>query len=557
VDLLEKREEFLSAKVLKEETNARQKVSTDKSSALMALKRKKAYEDQIVKLAGTRMSIETQVIALEGAKVSLESMDAMKMGAFSMRTVHRDMNIDKVDDVMDQITEAMDISDEICESLHQPVGSSLDEDELLAELESLEQESLEGSLLNTSVLPTGIVTSSVPAPKGKVATVSKSEEDELRELEASMMTTVGEENNIIDKKKQEEIKKQEAEVKRRMEEEKKREFEERKKKMEMEEMKKKMEKKRQEEKSKQMEEVSKSQKEEAYKQMELEKRLQEEAYKLKREFEEKLMKQLEESQRNVETGMRQQLEDRLRAEQENLKHLVEAEKMKLVELERVSHEQNQLLDYERKQKSDQKASEPRELEREMAKSRAGEESASEDEQQEDQTIPRSFIRTINAVSLSDSVQTTIPPQITTQSQSQSQRQRPQLKPVTTIPKWDQQKVTGMLQPLVKLQQVDGTWKLNSSFAEILGMTVDKLNEEIDKVLTLTLASRDIIFATLIAVVVFEVVYRQRQIEWDLLVKKAKQYLAEKESSDFNVLVSIEKVKQILQRESKTRYYKML
>lgn len=59
----------------------------------MCLKRKKTYETQMEKLAGARMTIEQQVMTLEGASVSLEAMQAMKMGASSMKTIHKDMYV--------------------------------------------------------------------------------------------------------------------------------------------------------------------------------------------------------------------------------------------------------------------------------------------------------------------------------------------------------------------------------------------------------------------------------------------------------------------------------
>ena len=39
------------------------------------------------------MTIEQQVMTLEGANVSLEAMNAMKMGAASMKAIHQDMYI--------------------------------------------------------------------------------------------------------------------------------------------------------------------------------------------------------------------------------------------------------------------------------------------------------------------------------------------------------------------------------------------------------------------------------------------------------------------------------
>lgn len=54
----------------------------------MALKRKKAYENEILKIGGSRMTIETQVMAIENANVNLETMNAMRAGAEAMKQIH-------------------------------------------------------------------------------------------------------------------------------------------------------------------------------------------------------------------------------------------------------------------------------------------------------------------------------------------------------------------------------------------------------------------------------------------------------------------------------------
>jgi charged multivesicular body protein 4 len=59
----------------------------------MALKRKKAYEGQIDKIMGARMTIETQVMTIENANVNLEAMNAMKSGADAMKKIHGAMYV--------------------------------------------------------------------------------------------------------------------------------------------------------------------------------------------------------------------------------------------------------------------------------------------------------------------------------------------------------------------------------------------------------------------------------------------------------------------------------
>jgi len=189
LDMLEKREQFLQKKCEQQVTEAKKFMAQkNKRAALMCLKRKKTYEQQIEKLSGARMTIESQVMALEGASVSLEAMNAMKMGATSMKTIHKDINIDKVDDTMDEIREQMDIANEINDAIATPLGGEVfDEDELLGELEDLEQESLDEQLLQVTPAsklpstPTKAPEAKVPAKKQVV-----DEDAELAALEASM-----------------------------------------------------------------------------------------------------------------------------------------------------------------------------------------------------------------------------------------------------------------------------------------------------------------------------------------------------------------------------------
>jgi len=192
LDMLEKREQFLQKKIDGQTAEAKKFMQQkNKRAALMCLKRKKTYETQIEKIAGARMTIEQQVMTLEGANVSLEAMNAMKMGAASMKSIHQDINIDKVDDTMEEIREQMDIANEINEAISSPLGGeTLDEDELLSELEELEQESLDEQLLQMNPTP-AVKMPSVPTKAPVAAAPPKkqavNEDAELAALEASMM----------------------------------------------------------------------------------------------------------------------------------------------------------------------------------------------------------------------------------------------------------------------------------------------------------------------------------------------------------------------------------
>lgn len=159
---------------------------------MMALKRKKMYEQQRENLRGARFNLESQVLAIENANVNKETIDAMRTGAQAMKSIHGELNIDKVENTMDDIREQMDLANEITASISQPLGMDmgLDMDELDAELEQLEQEELDATLLDAKAgpLPTlpAVATATATAQPAAKESAMSAEERELEELRASM-----------------------------------------------------------------------------------------------------------------------------------------------------------------------------------------------------------------------------------------------------------------------------------------------------------------------------------------------------------------------------------
>jgi charged multivesicular body protein 4 len=61
------------------------------SVATAALRRKKANEAELDRLAGTRTQLEMQVNTLESANLNVETMGALKKGADALKVIHRDL----------------------------------------------------------------------------------------------------------------------------------------------------------------------------------------------------------------------------------------------------------------------------------------------------------------------------------------------------------------------------------------------------------------------------------------------------------------------------------
>ncbi|KAK6307812.1 charged multivesicular body protein 4c [Coregonus clupeaformis] len=148
-EMLAKKQDFLEKKIDQELITAKKNGTKNKRAALQALKRKKRYEKQLTQIDGTLSTIEFQREALENANTNTEVLKNMGFAAKAMKAAHENMDIDKVDDLMQDITEQQELAQEISDAISKPVGfgEEFDEDELLAELDELEQEELDKNLL--------------------------------------------------------------------------------------------------------------------------------------------------------------------------------------------------------------------------------------------------------------------------------------------------------------------------------------------------------------------------------------------------------------------------
>lgn len=206
---LDKRHEMLSKKIDDAIKEAKRKSKLkDKRGAIFQLRCKKIYEKQIDQIFGKKTNIEIQILALEEAASNKEVITAMKEGATILKTTIKDLDVDKVDDVMNDINEAIDTADELNDVLSQPIGPTIDETELAAELEEMESEMADEELLTAPTIPenlTKVTTEQkqdskkiitvppkeTPAEKTNTTTTKKisKEDQELRELAVSMGMT--------------------------------------------------------------------------------------------------------------------------------------------------------------------------------------------------------------------------------------------------------------------------------------------------------------------------------------------------------------------------------
>jgi len=185
-DMLTKKADFLEKRIEQELASAKKHGTKNKRAALNALKRKKRLEKQQEQIDGTLTTIEFQREALENAQSNTEILKNMGMASKALKGALGNMDIDKVDDMMADIQESQDISNEIADAIARPMGfqDDVDEDDLLAELEEMEQEELDKELVGIGSQPVPDLDLPTPGTSIPAQPAKQQEDDELDELAA-------------------------------------------------------------------------------------------------------------------------------------------------------------------------------------------------------------------------------------------------------------------------------------------------------------------------------------------------------------------------------------
>ncbi|KAF0742386.1 hypothetical protein Ae201684_002660 [Aphanomyces euteiches] len=141
-----------------------------KQRALQTLKRKKMYEQQRDATAAQSFNIEQASFAIETAKDSLDTVAAMKSAAVQLKAETKKFNFSELEDVQDDMADMMQDMSEIQEILGRSygLGQDIDESELEAELEGLEDEwALEEAEAPVASAPAYLATDLPAAPTGQ------------------------------------------------------------------------------------------------------------------------------------------------------------------------------------------------------------------------------------------------------------------------------------------------------------------------------------------------------------------------------------------------------
>lgn len=139
IELLEKREQVLEKKIEAEVARAKEFLGkNNKAMAMQCMKRKKMYEDQILKLQAQKDNMETMRFTLQEQAMNREVLEAQRRAGQQLNQLNAGMNADRVEDDMDDIRDAMDQANDVTNALTQSLDQNVvDEDDLMAELDEL------------------------------------------------------------------------------------------------------------------------------------------------------------------------------------------------------------------------------------------------------------------------------------------------------------------------------------------------------------------------------------------------------------------------------------
>lgn len=189
-----KRNKHLQSQIDEQHEIARKNATTNKNAAKAALRRKKANEHTQEQTLAQIQTLETQINSIESANINHETLLAMQQAGKAMKQIHGKLTPEKVDQTMDELREQNALSDEIVNAItNNPIGDPIDDDELEAELDELQQEKLDEDILKTGSVPVTDIVQRMPSvanqePVSDRAQAEKEddEEAELRKLQAEM-----------------------------------------------------------------------------------------------------------------------------------------------------------------------------------------------------------------------------------------------------------------------------------------------------------------------------------------------------------------------------------
>ena len=110
--------------------------------ALRVLKQKRLYENQLAQLQQQSYNMEQATMTTENLRNTMATFDAMQTANKEMKKTYGKIDLDKIESMQDEMEDLIEAANEVQETLGRSYGvpDEVDEDELQAELDALEEE---------------------------------------------------------------------------------------------------------------------------------------------------------------------------------------------------------------------------------------------------------------------------------------------------------------------------------------------------------------------------------------------------------------------------------
>ena len=108
----------------------------NKQGALHQIKLKKMYEKEIRKIESIQFNIESNILHMESVSVMLETVSTLKNTSSHIQLIHKNLDIGKVEDLIENLCDQKDTSSSIETILTENSITDFSDEELLQELEN-------------------------------------------------------------------------------------------------------------------------------------------------------------------------------------------------------------------------------------------------------------------------------------------------------------------------------------------------------------------------------------------------------------------------------------
>lgn len=182
VETLEKRNTHTEQKINKLVAEIKKIANTDKKKAMILLNRKNLLDQEIKKNIGMIDVLDRQIISLENTSVNQQVFKSMQEGNHLIKSSNAELNIDKVEDLMDEIEDQKETSQAISDIFSDRVNRMYDDDDLLAQLDEYTEKELEEPINTTNLRLPEVANNKIIIQKKE----EEEQEEDLSRLLASM-----------------------------------------------------------------------------------------------------------------------------------------------------------------------------------------------------------------------------------------------------------------------------------------------------------------------------------------------------------------------------------